>query len=55
MTVKELIDELKLYPQDLPVVVNYHEIQEIKETEAFYILDENLRAGYRTAPAIVLE
>ena len=55
MTVRDLIKELKEYPQDLPVVTDYKEITEVVYDESFYFLDSKSDVGYSVSPAIVLE
>ena len=55
MTVRDLIDELKELPQDLPVVTDYKEITDVKFEDAFYFLDKSNPDGYYIGPAVVLE
>ena len=55
MIVRDLIEELKQLPQDLPVVTDYHEITEVDFTDNFYFLDKISETGYTIGPAVVLE
>lgn len=55
MTVKDLIFALKDFPQDLPVVTDYKEIDDVKYCDTFYFLEKHTKTGYVVEPAVVLE
>lgn len=55
MTVRDLIQELKELPQDLPVVTDYSEITDVSLCDNFYFLDKHNKDGYDIGPAVVLE
>ena len=53
MTVRELIEELEEYPMDLPVIMDFKEIEHINVVEgAYYLVSEN---HYCSSDAVVLE
>lgn len=54
MTVKDLILELKEYPQDLPVVSAHKEINKIEVNNDFYYINEN-NEDYSIGSFVVLE
>ena len=55
MTVKDLITELKNFPQDLPVVINYKEITSAEYHDSYYVIDDLNKNGYTVDQAVVLE
>ncbi len=55
MIVRDLIAELKLLPQDLPVVTDYKEIDDVSIDKNFYFLNKQNENGYDIGPAVVLE
>lgn len=54
MIVKDLIDELKNCPPDLPVVCDFKELTSLEISEAAYYLDKS-EEGYSCSMAVVLE
>ena len=54
MTVKDLIEELKEYPLDLPVVCDFKELFSVELSESTYFLNKS-EDGYSCSSAVVLE
>ena len=54
MTVKDLIEELKECPEDLPVVCDFKELTTINICDSAYFLNKS-EEGYSCSTAVVME
>ena len=54
MTVKELIEELEHYNENLPVIIGYNAIQDIQFEEDFYFADSK-NPNQAFGPAVIIE
>lgn len=54
ITVKELIEELKQYDEDLPVIIGYNSIQDVYLDEDFYFADSK-NPSQAFGPAVIIE
>ena len=54
MIVKDLIEELKQCPMDLPVVCDFKELTTIEVSTGTYFLDKS-EEGFSSSAAVVLE
>lgn len=54
ITVGELIDILKEYPEDIPVILGYNSVQDVHLEEDFYFADSK-NPSQAFGPAVIIE